>query len=145
MKLHRMVSPFLIKKKKKRKGRGDSSGKGNFCGRGIKGAKARSGRSHFLGFEGGQTPLYRRIPKKGFTSFAQKTYRIINLHILNKFKDGEEINPEALQNKGLIEKKEKVKILGDGELEISLHVKAHKFSKKAKEKIEKKGGKAIEI
>lgn len=146
MKLHMLLPPSGTKKRRKRLGRGDSSGSGNYCGKGIKGAKSRAGRAHFLGFEGGQMPLYRRVPKKGFTPPLKERYQEVNLSSLNRFKDGEEITPEVLCNQGIIKKRnEKVKILGNGELGVSLSVQAHKFSKKAKEEITKKGGKTIEI
>jgi large subunit ribosomal protein L15 len=146
MKLHTLLPPYGEKNKKIRVGRGNSSGKGNYSGKGMRGAKSRKGRPHYPGFEGGQMPLYRRLPKRGFTPLTRERYREINISSLNRFKKEKEITPEIFYKEGFIKRKdEKIKILGDGELEITLTVKAHKFSSKAKEKIEKKGGKAIEI
>ncbi len=146
MKLHTLLPPYGGKKRSKRVGRGNSSGRGNFSGRGMSGEKSRSGRVHYLGFEGGQMPLYRRLPKRGFTPLSKVRYQEVNLYSLNIFKDEKEITPEILYREGLIRKKDgKVKILGDGELEITLIVKAHKFSKRAKDEIVKKGGQAVEI
>lgn len=146
MKLHNMLSPYGDKRKSRRVGRGSSSGKGNYSGRGMRGAKSRSGRPHYAGFEGGQMPLYRRLPKRKFMSFSRKEYRVINLSTLGRFKEGDEITPKLLYEQGLIKKeREPFKILADGKLDIKLTVKAHKFSAKAKEQIEKKGGEAIEI
>lgn len=146
MKLYNLLPPYGRKHKVKRVGRGDSSGMGNTSGRGNPGEKSRSGRVHYLGFEGGQMPLYRRLPKRGFTSLAKERYQEVNLSSLNDLKDEKEITPEILYKRGLIKKVgEKIKILGKGTLETTLTVKAHKFSGKAKEEIVEKGGKAIEI
>lgn len=125
--------------KKKRIGRGDASGTGGTAGKGHKGQKARKGAPIRRGFEGGQTPLARRLPKFGFTNAAFKTtYDIVNLKDLNQF-DGE-VNPETLRSAGMVNKG-LVKILGDGEVSKSLTVKAHKFSTSAKAAIESAGGK----
>jgi large subunit ribosomal protein L15 len=146
MKLHNLLPPYGKKHKIKRVGRGDSSGKGNYSGRGQTGAGSRAGRVHYLGFEGGQMPLYRRLPKRGFTPLSKEVYQEVNLYSLNLLKGEKEITPEILYKKGLIKKiDKKVKILGKGEIELSLIVKAHKFSGRAKDEIVKKGGKAIEI
>ena len=127
--------------KKKRVGRGDGSGWGGTSGKGHKGQLARSGGKVKRGFEGGQTPLHRRLPKFGFKNTQFKNnYVIINLQQLNNF-DGE-ISPETLVAKGYLKKTEKLKILANGQLEKALTVKAHKFSATAKSEIEKAGGKA---
>jgi large subunit ribosomal protein L15 len=124
------------KKNKKRVGRGTSSGSGKTCGRGHKGQKSRSGGTKGIRFEGGQTPLYRRLPKRGFHNYPfGKEYAVINVSDLNKF-DGE-VNKEILKVAGLL------KILGDGEIKKALAVTADKFSKTAKKKIEAAGGKCI--
>ena len=126
----------------KRVGRGRSSGHGKTCGRGTKGAGARKGRIAYPGFEGGQTPLVRRIPKRGFHSLQRDKYEIINLNQLNeKFSSGETVTGESLQQKGLVKSlKKKVKILGKGEINHSLNVKIEQISKSAREKIETAGG-----
>lgn len=126
---------------RKRVGRGSSSGYGKTSGRGQKGQLARSGGKTRLGFEGGQTPLYRRIPKRGFTNFNRKEYTILNIEDLNVFADGSVVSPQELAEQGLIKKaSEDVKILGYGELERKLTVKAAKFSASAKSAIEAAGG-----
>jgi len=129
--------------KKKRIGRGDGSNWGGTAGKGHKGQKARSGGKIRRGFEGGQTPLMRRLPKIGFTNADfKKTYSILNLHQLSKF--GDEISPEILVQKGVLSKNDKLKILAQGKLEKAVKVKAHKFSQQAKELIEKAGG-SVEV
>lgn len=133
------------KRKRKRVGRGPSSGWGKTSGRGHDGQKARSGGGVRIGFEGGQMPLFRRLPKRGFSnSVFEKRYTTINIERLNGFEDGSTVNAEILLNSGIISKIEKdgLKILGDGELTNKITVKANKFTKSAKEKIEKAGGKA---
>ncbi len=142
MKLHELGSSQ--DKKKKRVGRGMSSGHGKTSGRGQKGQKARSGKGVRLGFEGGQMPLYRRIPKRGFTNIFAKEFAIINVEDLNRFEENTEITPELLISEGLLKKgkiKDGVKILGNGDIDKKLIVNAHKFSKSAVEKIEAAGGK----
>jgi large subunit ribosomal protein L15 len=132
------------KKKKKRLGRGDSSGHGGSSTRGIKGQRARSGsKSHpYRGFEGGQMPLSRRIPKRGFTNIFKKKYNIINISTLNRFKENSRIDKEILLKSGVIKKKRlPVKLLGKGEIDFPLTVLVDKVSKGAVEKIEKAGGK----
>ena len=125
--------------KKKRIGRGDGSNWGGTAGKGHKGQKARAGGKVRRGFEGGQTPLMRRLPKFGFTNAQfRNRYAILNLEQLNKF-DGE-VTPEDLVTKGYLSKNEKLKVLGKGKLEKALKVKAHKFSEQAKKEIEKAGG-----
>jgi large subunit ribosomal protein L15 len=128
-------------------GRGESSGLGKTSGKGHKGQKARSGFSSSPWFEGGQTPLIRRIPKKGFSNFRfRKRYTLINVKDLNVFEDGDVVNRETLAEKGLVKKVEKdgIKILGDGELSKKLVVVADRFSEMAVKKIEKAGGR-VEI
>ena len=130
-------------KDRKRIGRGPGSGTGKTAGKGHKGQKARSGGSVKPGFEGGQMPLQRRLPKRGFTSLNKKVYALVNLHDLDGFDDGSVVDLESLGKAHLIKNiGDGVKILGDGELTKALTVKAHKFSKSAIEKIEKAGGKA---
>lgn len=127
----------------KRVGRGHGSGNGKTAGKGHKGQKARSGGGVRLGFEGGQTPLARRLPKRGFTNFNRKEYAIVNVESLNRFDAGTEVTPELLVESGLVRKElDGIKILGQGELEKSLTVKANKFSKSAVTVIEQAGGKA---
>lgn len=127
----------------KRLGRGTGSGRGTTAGRGHDGQNSRSGGGVRPGFEGGQMPIYRRLPKRGFTNIFAKEYAIVNLADLNdKFEDGAEITPEVLVETGLIKKVcDGVKVLGDGNLDKKLTVKATKFSKTAAEKIEANGGK----
>ena len=123
-----------------RRGRGESSGNGKTAGKGHKGQKARSGAPR-LGFEGGQMPLFRRLPKRGFTNRNSKVYSIINLTDLEKFESGAEVTPEILLNAGIIKKlNDGVKGLGNGEIKNPLKVKAHKISASAKEAIEAVGG-----
>lgn len=142
MKLEDLKSPSGANKRIKRVGRGIGSGHGKTSTRGHKGQKARSGGGTRLGFEGGQMPLQRRLPKRGFTNIFKKEYAIVNVKDLNIFADGTEITPELLYNAGLVKKvKAGVKILGDGDLEKKLVVKAHKISKQAEEKVTAKGGK----
>jgi large subunit ribosomal protein L15 len=132
------------KKKKKRIGRGQGSGFGGTSGRGHKGQRSRSGSKKRPWFEGGQMPLQRRVPKRGFTNIFKKEVQIVNLKDLDRLKKFKHITPETLYDNGLIKKKSvPVKILGDGELNKVIDVTAHAFSASAKEKIEKLGGKAI--
>ncbi|MGH9442106.1 MAG: 50S ribosomal protein L15 [Thermoanaerobaculia bacterium] len=125
---------------RKRVGRGPGSGHGKTAGRGSKGQKSRSGYSHMRGFEGGQMPLHRRLPKRGFTNIFRRAYDPVNLSNLNRFDTGQEITPELLHSRGMTGKNALVKILGGGEIAKALVVRAHKFSASAKEKIEKAGG-----
>jgi large subunit ribosomal protein L15 len=113
---------------------------GTYSTRGIKGQNSRSGGGVRPGFEGGQTPLIKRIPKKGFNRRKSIDFSIINVEELNRFKSGEDVTIKKLRQNGLAEKRDKVKILGNGNIEKKLTVHAHKFSKSAKEKIEKAGG-----
>lgn len=147
MKLHEL-QPNQPLKKRKRKGRGPGSGNGTRAGRGQDGQNSRSGGGVRPGFEGGQMPLYRRLPKRGFNNIHKKQYEAINVSELNIFEDGTDVTPELLfENKILNKNKAKagVKILGDGELTKKLNVKAHKFTGSAKEKIENAGGSVTEI
>lgn len=143
MPLNALRSVKGIHKRKKLVGRGSGSGHGKTSTRGHKGQRSRSGRDFYPGFEGGQSPLIRRVPKRGFSHLPQKEYQIVNLNNLNVFPEGSTVNPELLEKKGLIKNKNvAVKILGDGEFKAALVVCAHKFSKSALEKIRKAGGKA---
>ena len=140
MKLHEL-SQTQSRKSRKRVGRGPGSGLGKTSGRGQKGQKSRSGGGVRLGFEGGQTTLARRLPKRGFTNFNRKEYAVINVKDLNRFEDGTHVTPELLKSEGVLKKQlAGVKILGEGTLEKKLHVTAAKFSKSAEEAIVKAGG-----
>lgn len=140
MKLHNLKAPIGAHKKRKILGRGSSSGHGKTSTRGSKGQTSRSGRATYLGFEGGQSPLIRRMPKRGFTSKFPQVFQIVNLESLESIKE-KSINPALLQELGLIKSKRKpVKILGDGEINVALTVSAHAFSKSALEKIKNAGG-----
>ncbi len=130
-------------KKAKRVGRGFGSGHGKTSTKGHKGQKARSGGVKPAGFEGGQMPLQRRIPKRGFTNISRKEYAVVNVSDLEKMAGSDPITPEALKQKGLIkDMKAGVKVLGMGELKTKLTVRAHKFSRSALDKIQAAGGKA---
>lgn len=144
MKLNELKYNEGSKKDIKRLGRGSSSGTGKTSGKGHKGQNARSGGGVRPGFEGGQLPLYRRLPKRGFSNVMfKKTYSVINVSDLNMFDDGTVVTPELLKEMGVIKKElSGVKILGNGSLEKKLTVRAHVFSNVAKEKIENVGGKA---
>ena len=131
-------------KPRKRVGRGMSSGHGKTSGRGHDGQNSRSGGGTRVGFEGGQMPLFRRVPKRGFTNIFAKEYATINLDELNRFEEDTVVTPELLISEGMIKRgkaKDGVKILGDGELTVKLTVQSQKFSKSAAEKIEAAGGK----
>lgn len=142
MKLHELSPAAGSRKAPKRVGRGTGSGLGRNAGKGEKGQKARSGGGVRPGFEGGQMPLYRRLPKRGFTNIFAKEYSALNIDRLNVFEDGTEVTPELLLEMRIVKKaKNGVKILGNGELQKKLTVKAAKFSKVAIEKIEAAGGK----
>jgi large subunit ribosomal protein L15 len=132
-------------KARKRVGRGPGSGQGKTAGRGSKGQGSRSGSSTSPVFEGGQMPLVRRIPKRGFTNRWAETVAIVNLSLLERnFEAGEEVSPEALRGKGLVRGSyDSLKVLGQGELTKSLKIAAHQFSRSATEKIEKAGGQAV--
>lgn len=146
MKLHELQPAEGSRKVRNRVGRGTSSGNGKTSGRGQKGQKARSGGGVRLGFEGGQNPLFRRLPKRGFNNINRKEYAIINLDVLNeRFEDGAEVTPAVLVESGIIkDEKAGIKVLGNGELTKKLTVKAAKFSKSAEEAIKAAGG-SIEV
>lgn len=130
----------------KRIGRGNGSGHGNQSGRGTKGQRARSGIRMVPGFEGGQTPLWKRLPKRGFHNPNRKSYVWVNLDVLERaFQSGAEVTPQVLREQGLIKGQKAVKILGRGELTKKLVVRAHRFSLVAKEAIEAAGGQAIQL
>ena len=133
--------------KKKRVGRGPGSGLGKTAARGEKGQKSRSGYSRKIGFEGGQMPLHRRLPKRGFTNIFKKQWVEISLAALDRhFAANDEINPDVLHTRGLIKKaKHDVVVLGTGEISKALKVSAHRFTKSAREKIEKAGGAVVQI
>lgn len=133
------------RKKRRRVGRGPGSGRGKTSGRGTKGQKSISGYSSKIGFEGGQMPLHRRLPKRGFTNIFRKEYREVNLERIEKITK-KEIKPKDLKTAGIIKKEsEAVKVLGRGDISSSKTVHAHKFSRSALKKIEKAGGKAVLI
>ncbi|MBI2848295.1 MAG: 50S ribosomal protein L15 [Chloroflexi bacterium] len=134
-------------KDRKRVGRGDSSGHGSFSGRGCKGHKARAGFTTKRGFEGGQMPLTKRLPqKRGFFNVFGTEYSVVNLTALGQFESGSEVTPEKLVASGVVKSlRQPVKILGDGEVNYPLVVRAHKFSASARAKIEAAGGKAEEM
>lgn len=144
MKLNSIYPNEGATKTRKRVGRGVGSGTGKTSGKGEKGQNARSGGGVRPGFEGGQLPLFRRLPKRGFSNAKFKTrYAVINLSDLNRFEDGAVVTPELLKEMGLLKNQlDGVKVLGNGTLEKKLVVKAHNFSSVAKEQIEKLGGKA---
>ena len=144
MKLHTMYAAEGATKTRKRVGRGTGSGLGKTSGKGHKGQNARSGGGGRPGFEGGQLPLFRRLPKRGFSNAMFKTtYAVLNLSDLNKFEENTTVTPELLKEMGILKNQlDGVKILGNGTLEKKLIVKANQFSKKAQEEIEKLGGKA---
>ncbi|AUJ31328.1 50S ribosomal protein L15 [Liquorilactobacillus nagelii] len=141
MKLHELKASEGSRKLRNRVGRGTSSGNGKTAGRGQKGQKARS--KVRLGFEGGQMPLFRRMPKRGFQNINRKEYAIVNLETLEKFDNGTEVTPTLLVEKKVIkDEKDGIKVLGNGKLTKKLTVKANKFSTAAKEAIETAGGQA---
>jgi large subunit ribosomal protein L15 len=145
MRLNELRPPENSIRTRKRLGRGPGSGRGKTSGKGHKGQRSRSGGKHPW-FEGGQMPLHRRLPIRGFTNVFRKQYAIVNLDRLNEFPDGSVVTPKLLKSVGIIKKlKDGVKILGDGELEKSLTVKAHRFSKSALDKIKSAGGEAVAI
>lgn len=145
MKLHELKSAEGSRKGRNRVGRGSSSGNGKTSGRGQKGQKARSGGRTRLGFEGGQTPLFQTLPKRGFTNKTRKEYSIVNLDALNAFDEGAEVTPEVLIDAGLVKNdKSGVKVLAKGSIDRKLTVKANKFSNAAKEAIESAGG-SVEV
>lgn len=145
MKLHELQPAEGSRKVRNRVGRGTSSGNGKTSGRGQKGQKSRSGGGVRLGFEGGQTPLFRRVPKRGFTNINRKEYAIVNLDTLNRFEDGTVVTPALLVETNVIKsEKSGIKVLGNGQVERKLTVQASKFSQAAKEAIEAAGG-SVEV
>ncbi|RDW21848.1 50S ribosomal protein L15 [Oceanobacillus arenosus] len=142
MKLHELKASEGTRKERNRVGRGTSSGNGKTSGRGHKGQNARSGGGVRPGFEGGQMPLFQRLPKRGFSNINRKEFAIVNLDALNRFEEGTEVTPELLLEEGIVSKLNSgIKVLGNGAIEKKLTVKAHKFSASAKEAIETAGGK----
>lgn len=142
MKLHELRPAEGTTKNKKRLGRGTASGQGKSAGKGQKGQNSRTGGGVRLGFEGGQMPLYRRLPKVGFTNIWRREFAVVNLSDLDVFENGAVVTPDALKEAGLVKAmKSGIKILGTGEITKSLTVQAHKFSKTAEEKITAAGGK----
>lgn len=144
MKLHELKPAEGAVRAKRRLGRGTATGQGKTAGRGQKGQWSRSGGGVRVGFEGGQMPLARRLPKRGFNNIFKKVYTEVNVEVLNRFENGTEITAELLKSTKTISKigKDGIKILGEGNLEKALTVKAAKFTASAQEKIEKAGGKA---
>lgn len=145
MNLNQLKNTPGARKKLKLVGRGPGSGHGKTSCRGNKGQLSRSGGGKRPGFEGGQMPLYRRLPKRGFTNIFRKDYNVINIGRLNQFDNNTEITPVLLGELGLVKRKLPVKILGNGKLDRKLKVTAHKFSGSAKKAIEEKGGSWKEI
>ncbi|MCH3960523.1 MAG: 50S ribosomal protein L15 [Solobacterium sp.] len=143
MKLNELKPTEGARSTKKRIGRGLGSGTGKTAGKGQKGQNARSGGGVAIGFEGGQTPFFKRMPKRGFTNYTRKEYAVVNVDDLNKFDDGVTVDYTALKAAGLVKKHlDGVKVLGNGKLEKKLTVQAEKFSKSAQKAIEEAGGKA---
>ena len=141
MKLHELKPAEGSRSSRKRIGRGIGSGTGKTAGKGHKGQNARSGGGVRPGFEGGQNPLFRRLPKRGFTNINRKDYAVVNIEVLNHFDEGTEVTPALLIETGVVSNERSgIKILGNGSLEKKLTVKAHKFSGSAKEAIEAAGG-----
>lgn len=146
MNLHELKPAEGSRHSRKRVGRGHASGNGKTAGKGHGGQNSRSGGGVRPGFEGGQTPLFQRLPKRGFTNFTRKEYAVINLDILNRFDDGASITPELLKDMGICKKQlSGIKVLAEGQLTKKLTVSAHKFSAAAKAAIEAAGGKVIEV
>ncbi len=143
MRLHELRPPEGARKAAKRKGRGMASGLGKTSGRGQKGQKSRSGSGVRPGFEGGQMPYFQRLPKRGFTNIHKKRWNIVNLGDLNAFENGTVVTPDLLMEEGILKNlRDPLKVLGDGELDRKLEIRAHRFSKQALAKIEAAGGKA---
>src|SRR3989344_7850655 len=143
--LNRLKAPEGAVKKRKMVGRGEGSGHGKTAGKGHKGQEARTGRNVKAGYEGGQTPLHRRVPKRGFTSKSKVSCEIVNIERLSVFNKSDVVDARALVEKGIVKNMKggiNIKILGDGEINIPLTVRANKFSAAAREKIEAAGGKA---
>src|SRR5215475_12588463 len=138
--IHNLAPAFGATHSRKRVGRGPGSGHGKTAGRGNKGQRSRTGYRHLRGFEGGQMPLHRRVPKRGFTNIFRVEYDVVNIADLDRFEAGASVNPEILIASRLARKNRPVKILGDGEIKKALTVSAHKFSASAKARIEAAGG-----
>ncbi len=147
MQVHELKPPRGSRRERKRVGRGDGSGHGTYSGRGSKGQKSRSGVGIRLGFEGGQTPLIKRLPyRRGFTNIFRVAYVPVNVGQLDRFEAGSEVTPELLKDVGIIKTlRQPVKILGGGEIAKALTVRAHKFSAAARAKIEAAGGSVEEV
>ena len=147
MRQHELSPAPGSKKDRKRVGRGDGSGRGTYCGKGCKGQKSRSGNKMRPGFEGGQLPLIKRMPRKrGFTNIFRREYNIIGLNKLATFKADSQVTPEELYKAGMVKSLDKpIKILANGEIKIPLKVKADKFSREARQKIEAAGGTVEEM
>lgn len=142
MKIQELTPAPGSRHSRKRLGRGIGSGLGKTSGRGHKGQWARSGGGVRPGFEGGQNPLYRRLPKRGFTNIHRKEFAVVNVEELNRFEAGTEVTPELLLESGVVKNpRDGIKILGEGDLQVKLTVKANKFSQSAVEKIQAAGGK----
>ena len=141
--LTNLKAPKVVRKSRRRVGRGIGSGTGKTCGKGQNGQKSRSGAKIHPWFEGGQMPLQRRLPKRGFNNIFKKQFEIVNLSQLTKLQAVGAITLDVMKEWGLIRRLEAVKILGNGEVTCSLEVHAHKFSRSAQEKIKKAGGKAV--
>lgn len=142
--LNQLRPPRGSRKKRLRVGRGIGARKSKTSGRGDKGQLSRRGSGRRLGFEGGQMPMQRRLPKRGFTNIFRQEYAIVNVDALNRFADGDRVTPVELRASGLLRRRQPVKILGEGEVKVKLTVVAHAFSGSAREKIEKAGG-SVEI
>ena len=138
MKLHELSPARGSKRSRKRVGRGPGSGTGKTAGRGHKGQRSRSGYSQRLGFGGGQMPLIRRVPKRGFTNIFRTRYQVVNLSALAEMSG--DVTPEIMVEKGLVRPGHRIKVLGDGEISGALKIQAHKFSASARAKIEAAGG-----
>ena len=147
MEAHELKPPAGSRHKRKRVGRGDGSGHGTYSGRGLKGQKARSGKGPRVGFEGGQTPLIKRLPhRRGFINALRVEYAPVSVGQLERFEAGTEVTPELLRQVGIIKNlRQPVKVLGDGQVSTALTVRVHKFSAAAKEKIEAAGGSVEEV
>jgi large subunit ribosomal protein L15 len=145
MKLHELSPAKGSKHSRKRIGRGPGSGTGKTAGKGEKGQKSRSGYKRRVGFEGGQMPLIRRVPKRGFTNIWRTEYTVVNLAQLEKLDPADDVTPETLVRRGLARSGRPVKVLGVGEVGRALQVKAHRFSKSARAKIEAAGGSCEEL
>lgn len=140
MKLNEVWPDKGARKKRRRIGRGEGSGRGGTAGKGTKGQNARSGGGVHLGFEGGQMPLHRRVPKRGFTNVFKKRYEVLNIKDLSSFRSGETIDRDALIKAGLLHKRWAVKLLGVGDISYSLTIRLDKVSQGARQKIESAGG-----